>query len=211
MKIRICFLLIIISFQFTYGQTLPKVSSGSIVRIENFQSRFVTSRNVDVWLPEGYSANVKYTDASNTFIMGSSMGGLISAYALCEYPNVFGGAACLSTHTPLAAPNLINEKTDVEVASKFRDYLEKNLPEANTRKIYFDYGSLTLDAYYKPYQVKIDDLMKRKGYDAAHWLTMEFAGTDHSETSWNRRLYVPVLFLLSSNSAIHSINNLIVF
>ena len=30
--------------------------------------------------------------------MGSSMGGLISVYALCEYPQVFGGAAGLSTH-----------------------------------------------------------------------------------------------------------------
>ena len=26
------------------------------------------------------------------------MGGLISLYALTEYPEVFGGAACLSTH-----------------------------------------------------------------------------------------------------------------
>lgn len=34
----------------------------------------------------------------HTFIAGSSMGGLISMYAVCEYPDVFGGAACLSTH-----------------------------------------------------------------------------------------------------------------
>jgi pimeloyl-ACP methyl ester carboxylesterase len=34
----------------------------------------------------------------DTFIMGSSMGGMISAYAIAEYPAVFGGAACLSTH-----------------------------------------------------------------------------------------------------------------
>jgi predicted alpha/beta superfamily hydrolase len=30
----------------------------------------------------------------HTFIAGSSMGGLISLYAICEYPNTFGGAAC---------------------------------------------------------------------------------------------------------------------
>ena len=34
----------------------------------------------------------------HTFIMGSSMGGLISIYAMNEYPQVFGGAAGLSTH-----------------------------------------------------------------------------------------------------------------
>ena len=30
--------------------------------------------------------------AEHTSIMGSSMGGLISLYALCQYPQVFGGA-----------------------------------------------------------------------------------------------------------------------
>ena len=39
-----------------------------------------------------------FTTANHTAIMGSSMGGLISMYALCEYPTIFGKAACLSTH-----------------------------------------------------------------------------------------------------------------
>ena len=34
---------------------------------------------------------------SNTYTMGASMGGSISAYAISEYPDIFGGAACLST------------------------------------------------------------------------------------------------------------------
>ena len=33
---------------------------------------------------------------SHTYLAGASMGGLISAYAICEYPNVFGNAACIS-------------------------------------------------------------------------------------------------------------------
>jgi enterochelin esterase-like enzyme len=32
------------------------------------------------------------TDRDNTFVMGSSMGGLISIYALARYPDTFGGA-----------------------------------------------------------------------------------------------------------------------
>lgn len=36
------------------------------------------------------------TDAANTFILGSSMGGLISFYAILKYPNVFGGAGVFS-------------------------------------------------------------------------------------------------------------------
>ena len=37
-----------------------KVSSGSLQRFSNFKSEFVSARNVDVWLPDGYSNNEKY-------------------------------------------------------------------------------------------------------------------------------------------------------
>ena len=36
------------------------------------------------------------TEKEFTFIMGSSMGGMISMYAISEYPNIFSGAGCLS-------------------------------------------------------------------------------------------------------------------
>ena len=45
------------------------------------------------------------TDPDNTFVMGSSMGGLISIYALARYPGIFGGAGCLSTHWPGVMPH----------------------------------------------------------------------------------------------------------
>ena len=35
---------------------IPEVSSGKLIRIENFQSKFVNPRNIDVWLPEGYDS-----------------------------------------------------------------------------------------------------------------------------------------------------------
>jgi enterochelin esterase-like enzyme len=38
---------------------LPKVASGTIQRFENFNSKYVSPRNVDVWLPEGYSKHKK--------------------------------------------------------------------------------------------------------------------------------------------------------
>ncbi len=41
------------------------------------------------------------SDRKNTFIMGSSMGALMSLYAVGEYPDIFGGAACLSPQYPL--------------------------------------------------------------------------------------------------------------
>jgi predicted alpha/beta superfamily hydrolase len=138
-------------------------------------------------------------EAENTFMIGSSMGGLISIYGLCEYPNTFGGVACLSIHSPLASFELIDENTDNEVSSKFRDYLERNLPEANTKKIYFDYGNLTGDSFYKPYQSKIDKIMVSKGYSSTLWQTLFFEGESHTEISWAKRLSIPVLFLLNND------------
>ncbi len=135
----------------------------------------------------------------NTFIMGSSMGGLISLYAMCEYPNVFGGAACLSIHSPLIMPGSVDSAKHKLLVNMFIDYLSFNLPKANTRKIYMDYGDQTLDAYYAPYQQKIDEIMVEKGWKYPYWETKFFPGENHSEEAWSKRLYIPLNFLLGFN------------
>lgn len=284
---------------------LPKVACGTVERLENFRSEFVGPRNVDIWLPEGYSATKKYNvlymhdgqalydstlmwnkqewgvdetmckllnekrikdcivvgiwntgakrfpeyfpqkafysltpqqqekilaigrdkgtpllgngpvsdnylkflvtelkpyidshystmpDQQHTFTAGSSMGGLISMYAICEYPDVFSGAACLSTHWPGTFTT-----EDNPVPAAFLQYLKTHLPSPNNHKIYFDYGSKTLDAMYKPYQLQADTIMKEAGYSERNWITREYPGADHSENSWRKRLDVPLLFLL---------------
>ena len=130
-------------------------------------------------------------DAAHTFIAGSSMGGLISMYAICEYPNVFGGAACLSTHWPG-----IFQMNNNPIPEAFYNYLQNNLPNPAKHKIYFDYGDKTLDALYPPLQKKVDTIMQEKGYTDKSWLTKYFPGQDHSEDSWRSRFEIPLLFLL---------------
>jgi enterochelin esterase-like enzyme len=132
-----------------------------------------------------------FTDRKHTFIAGSSMGGLISMYAICEYPDVFGGAACMSTHWP-GIFSLENNP----VPDAFVTYMKANLPNPKTHKIYFDYGDQTLDAMYPPLQLKVDEVMKIKGFTQKNWITKFFPGDDHSENSWSRRLNVPLKFLL---------------
>lgn len=137
------------------------------------------------------SAYRTLSDMPNTFIAGASMGGLISMYAYCEYPNVFGGAACLSTHWPG-----IFQLENNPIPDAFISYLEKFLPKPSNRKIYFDYGNATLDALYPPLQKQVDQVMIRKGYTGKQWLTLAFPGEDHSEKAWNKRLHIPIQFLL---------------
>jgi enterochelin esterase-like enzyme len=285
---------------------LPKVSSGTLQRIDSFPSKYVTPRNIDVWLPEGYTTAKKYVvlymhdgqmlfdsnttwnhtawdvddvlgklmkdnkirdvivvgvwnggktrhpdyfpkkpyealtqiekdtvtaqlqragrttevfnpvsdnylkclvteikpmidkkystypDAKNTFIAGSSMGGLISMYAICEYPDVFGGAACLSTHWP----GIFSVENN-PVPEAFIQYMKAHLPNPKGHKIYFDYGDQTLDALYPPLQKKVDEVMKSKGFTDKNWMTRFFPGENHSELAWNKRFDIPMLFLLN--------------
>ena len=131
------------------------------------------------------------TDRANTFIGGSSMGGLISMYAICEYPDVFGGAACLSTHWPG-----VFSMDDNPVPAVFMNYLRNHLPSPATHKIYFDYGDATLDALYPPLQKMADEIMKEKGFTSSNWITKYYPGEDHSENAWRKRLDIPLLFLL---------------
>ncbi|MBE2202121.1 MAG: alpha/beta hydrolase [Anaerolinea sp.] len=119
-----------------------------------------------------------------TFIMGSSMGGLISLYALCEYPDVFAGAGCLSTHWPA-------------VKSAILPYLHDHLPAPGRHKLYFDYGTAGLDAAYEPHQLAVDALLQQRGYTSGqHWLTRQFPGADHNEAAWQARVYIPLTFLM---------------
>jgi enterochelin esterase-like enzyme len=282
----------------------PKISSGTIKHYENFESKFVVTHNVDVWMPDGYNAKNKYAvlymndgeemfdtsstsvkngwavdetvtrllkedkikkcivvaiwskghlrhgeyfpqkpfetfstkeqdsmyqvkfpikqmlqskvqsdnylkflvkelkpfidknystlkDINNTFIGGSSMGALISWYAVCEYPKVFGGAACMSTHWPGLLPSKNNF-----IPNTFNQYLQANAPSAKNHKFYFDYGSIQADWFYKPLQTKVDLLFETKGYTVENYVSKEFKGDDHSSKSWKKRLDIPLLFLL---------------
>lgn len=131
------------------------------------------------------------TDADNTFIMGSSMGGLISMYAQCEYPDIFGGSICMSTHWI----GIFNTKNN-PIPKAFQNYMLENLPHAKNHKFYFDFGTETLDAKYEPFQQEIDEIMKKKKYRKRNWKTLKFSGADHSENAWAERLNFPLIFML---------------
>ena len=279
------------------AQNLPKVASGKIERMENFPSQFVAPRNIDIWLPEGYNTNNKYsvvymhdgqmlfdstqtwnkkewladeifsqlisekkiepciiiaiwntperiteyfpnkifenmdselqnsilekygngkkissdnylkfivtevkpfidkkyathTDKEHTVIIGSSMGGLISVYAISEYPGIFGGAAFLST----AWFSFVEPNYAIPMAA-FK-YLEQNLPTPVDHKIYFDYGTGESDKSYELTQSFTDLIARGKGYTERNYKSMVFEKAVHDEIAWSRRLDIPLVFLL---------------
>ncbi len=135
------------------------------------------------FIDKTYNVSTKMEDTS---IMGSSMGGLISLYGICKYPEVFGAAGCVSTHWPVPILGEAYIKT-----------LPSTLPDPKTHKIYFDFGTEGLDAQYEPFQKQVDQMMKDKGYEEGkNWITKKFEGDGHNEKSWNERIHVPLEFLL---------------
>jgi predicted alpha/beta superfamily hydrolase len=128
----------------------------------------------------------------DTFIMGSSMGGLISLYGTIRYPEVFSAAACVSTHWPLHV-----DLNDMEATRRFIAFLESAMPPPDKARFYFDFGTEELDGRYEPHQQLIDDMMRRLGYtEDENWVTRKFEGAGHSEVAWNRRAQIPLEFLL---------------
>ncbi|MDP4621694.1 MAG: alpha/beta hydrolase-fold protein [Hydrogenophaga sp.] len=134
------------------------------------------------------------TDASHTAIMGSSMGGLISVYAMNEYPQVFGAAAGLSTHW------IGGHSPNAHMPLAAYIYLRDQLADPRTHKLYQDHGTTELDALYAPYQVFVDQLARDRGYTDQgvnpNFMTRVFVGTGHNERAWADRLEIPLLFLL---------------
>lgn len=135
-----------------------------------------------------------WTDASHTFVMGSSCGGLISSYALCEYPEVFGGAACLSTHS-----SLTNPYTDIDqkpAAEAYLKYLRENLPADDSHILYMDRGDCPYDSTYAETQDAINDMIDSLGWESSHHMYRLFPGHSHSEKDWQARLDISVKYLL---------------
>jgi predicted alpha/beta superfamily hydrolase len=121
----------------------------------------------------------------DTFIMGASMGGLISLYAVCEHPQTFTGAGCLSTSWTVAG--------DI-----FMPYLEQQLPNPGRHHFYFDYGQEALVNGYVDLQQQATHIARKAGYsEGLDWIVQEFPEHDHSERAWRERVAIPLELLLT--------------
>jgi predicted alpha/beta superfamily hydrolase len=157
--------------------------AGSVVAVSDDYLKFIV-QEIKPFIDQTYRT---LPDPAHTAIMGSSMGALISLYALTEYPAVFGGAGCVSIHWS-AGDNTI-----------LVDYFGQAIPKAGQHRLYFDFGTEGLDARYEPYQRRMDDHLRAAGYrQGVDCLTRKFEGADHNEASWRARVEIPLRFLLTS-------------
>lgn len=159
-------------------------------------------------IDELYATN---PERSHTFAMGSSMGGLISLYLLCEHPEVFGAAACLSTHW-IGSLNLNADYTmndDPVCANAILDYVRANMPGPESHRIYMDQGTTGWDAGYLGYEATARQIVRDKGYSESNGTlsTYDATGAGHNEWYWKQRVDRPLKFLLAP-SALAAIDGL---
>lgn len=145
------------------------------------------------FIKDNYRVNV---GPNHTRIMGSSMGGLISCYALLEYPNVFGGAGCISTHWPF-----VHEPGNHPFSAAMQHYIAERISSvANNHLLYCDYGTATLDSLYEPHQLKVDSIVLNSSFNPGNYMSRRFEGAAHNESSWKKRLHIPLEFLFGKEN-----------
>lgn len=139
------------------------------------------------------------TGPEGTMLAGSSMGGLITLYALAEYPDVFGGGACISIHWPLADPD---RDDALDAVTYLQAYLGESGLAPSRQRIWFDRGTETLDAYYEPYAEQMEAWFAGKYSEGAGNVAFRaYPGTEHNEQAWAARLADPLTFLFGTEGA----------
>lgn len=127
-------------------------------------------------------SKVKVTPEKSAMI-GSSMGGLATLYAMTKHNSHFNTALALSPHWVLGGNPLV-------------DWLTTHLPNKKENRVWMSRGTKGLDAAYKPYQERADDLMSGAKWDS-RFKSKVFHRTTHNERSWASYLDEPLRFWLS--------------
>ena len=118
-------------------------------------------------------------DRANTAIMGSSMGGLISHYAISQYPQVFSKAGVFSPAYWTAGPvfDFVKEK---QAPKDARVFMLMGGEEG---------GSMVGDA------LRMADLMAKTGHPAGNLLYKIVPGAQHNEGFWSAEFREAVLWM----------------
>lgn len=120
----------------------------------------------------------------HTVIAGSSLGGLISLYALCSHPDVFGAAGLLSPALWVARRAIY----------RFVD----DHPPSNTSRLYLDVGTAEGQEEVEDVRELRDLLLRKRAGSGPDLRYLEDPGGEHNEEAWGRRFRNAFGFLVGT-------------
>lgn len=169
------------------GPTLPDLKADAYLQ-------FIT-QELKPFIDQTYRT---HPDRNNTAIMGSSMGGLISLYAMAEYPDTFSRATAVSIHWPLTEPGgVMAQQADAAMQA----YLATSRLDKTRQVLWFDRGTETLDAAYAPHAAAMETWFRDQGWSQQAATFKSYPGTDHSEGAWAARADEILTFLMTEDQS----------
>jgi enterochelin esterase-like enzyme len=140
------------------------------------------------------------TGPENTFVMGSSMGGLLSYFLVKERPDRFSACGCVSTHFPLSA-EAVASVTGAGGGSA-KPYILRDIEAGATVpqgvRFSFDYGTEGLDAAYGPTHDAVRSWLLSEGLiEGRDFVVRRYQGATHNEASWRARLVDQLTWMLA--------------
>ncbi len=132
------------------------------------------------------------------FMIGSSMGAIISYYALEQHPKALDGFAGLSIHLPMISASKFDSRVQSTSFEALLAYTASPIEKGKIRrkKIWIDRGTLGLDSLYTPYFDYFSNQLAKSLPSNNTILTKVFIGTGHSEHDWSARLEEVIRWLL---------------
>ena len=140
----------------------------------------------------------------NTSAMGSSMGGLLSYYLVTRHPDSFGACGCVSTHFALAEADLAAytgiDAGDADDTPYILRDIENGAMVPDGVRLYFDYGTETLDSSYESDHKAVREWLLGQGLvEGRNFRMRKYAGAEHSEAAWRARVGDQLQWLLQGD------------
>jgi len=140
------------------------------------------------------------TGANNTFVMGSSMGGLLSYYLVKNHPGVFGACGCVSSHFAFSEANMASFPGIADTTPFIIRDIENGDTVPDGVRFYFDYGTETLDASYESDHEPVREWLLEQGLiEGQDFQIRKYVGAAHSESAWRARVSDQLQWLLRND------------
>jgi enterochelin esterase-like enzyme len=125
-----------------------------------------------------------------TGILGFSLGASLALYCAARHAHTFGRFACLSTDFEDLSLDSPDDCALIRLVAEERHFVPAG------RRMYFDHGTIGIDARVAEHQKRLDAVLKSKGFiEGRDYKTVVAEGAEHHLSAWRARLAAPLLFL----------------